>query len=456
MILGEIYAEAQEWERSAVHCLHAAAILPDSGDVRRHLTLCLRSARFHHPPDGLEQELLRCLHDPALDSEDIAGPAISILLCDSKPLENPLFAEVLQRTVVADLDFEVLLTRLRREMLLQGEYAFAWLPMAMQCLNNEHIWAVTPEEEAAVKPDALRFLMYAPLRELPAHLRVDLPAPLQDRLLQDMEEFGLREEFDRGIAMDGTTAKVKELYEENPFPRWFSTTILPPMTLAQMLRLQLPAFSPPKFYEGAPKFLLAGCGTGREMVAIAMSLPRVRITAIDISSASLSYAARMARTYGVSNVEFVQMDLQNVAQLGCTFDYVQCSGVLGHLADPLSGWKALTDVLRPGGLMRIGLYSELARRHIVAAQVRAASSGLSMRSFRQEILRERNSPQTQELILWPEFYSASGCRDLLFHVNERRSTIPQIRCFLEEQNLRFLGFLFRRARTEEVSIDVSR
>ena len=31
---------------------------------------------------------------------------------------------------------------------------------------------------------------------------------------------------------------------------------------------------------------------------------------------------------------------------------------------PKSGWVALKDCLKPGGLMRIGLYSEIARQHI--------------------------------------------------------------------------------------------
>ena len=40
----------------------------------------------------------------------------------------------------------------------------------------------------------------------------------------------------------------------------------------------------------------------------------------------------------------------------------------------------------------------------------------------------------------PDFYSMSGCRDLLFHVMEHRFTIPRIKTFLNEQSLAFLGF----------------
>ena len=34
----------------------------------------------------------------------------------------------------------------------------------------------------------------------------------------------------------------------------------------------------------------------------------------------------------------------------------------------MPSWKVLTDYLKPGDLIKIRLYSELARRHIVAAR----------------------------------------------------------------------------------------
>ena len=39
-----------------------------------------------------------------------------------------------------------------------------------------------------------------------------------------------------------------------------------------------------------------------------------------------------------------------------------------------------------------------------------------------------------------DFYSTSECRDLLFHVQEHRMTLPQIKAFLVAQELQFLGF----------------
>ena len=42
--------------------------------------------------------------------------------------------------------------------------------------------------------------------------------------------------------------------------------------------------------------------------------------------------------------------------------------LLDHMADPLEGWRVLASLLKPGGRMRIGLYSERARAPVIAAE----------------------------------------------------------------------------------------
>jgi hypothetical protein len=39
-----------------------------------------------------------------------------------------------------------------------------------------------------------------------------------------------------------------------------------------------------------------------------------------------------------------------------------------------------------------------------------------------------------------DFFSTSECRDMLFHVQERQMTLPEIARFLDENNVDFLGF----------------
>ena len=102
----------------------------------------------------------------------------------------------------------------------------------------------------------------------------------------------------------------------------------------------------------------------------------------------------------------------------------------------------MASLLRPGGFMTVGLYSEIARAGIVAAREFIAGRGLQptsadMRRCRQEMLAEGGFAN---VITSVDFFSTSGCRDLLFHVQEHRLTIPQIAAFLAANGLAFLGF----------------
>ena len=64
-------------------------------------------------------------------------------------------------------------------------------------------------------------------------------------------------------------------------------------------------------------------------------------------------------------MEYLQADILDLYLLGRKFDIIESVGVLHHMDKPIAGWKILTDLLNPGGLMKIGLYSELARHQIV-------------------------------------------------------------------------------------------
>ena len=94
--------------------------------------------------------------------------------------------------------------------------------------------------------------------------------------------------------------------------------------------------------------------------------------------------------------------------------------------------------------MKIGLYSELARQHIVKMRQEIRQSGigssdLEMKSFRTGII-ESDKVHHKQIIRSPDFYSLSTLRDLLFHVQEHRFTTRQLKQCLEELGLKFCGF----------------
>ena len=140
----------------------------------------------------------------------------------------------------------------------------------------------------------------------------------------------------------------------------------------------------------------------------------------------------------------MQADILDLGKLNKKFDIIESGGVLHHMDSPIAGWKALTDCLKPGGLMYIGLYSELARQHIVKirkeiSQAGIGSSDSDMIYFRDMIMK--SDKDHHKLIKNSvDFYSLSALRDLLFHVQEYRFTIPQIKDHFDELGLKFSGF----------------
>ena len=62
-----------------------------------------------------------------------------------------------------------------------------------------------------------------------------------------------------------------------------------------------------------------------------------------------------------------------------------------------------------------------------------------MRSFRSKVMLS-SQDQHKNILKSSDFYSSSNLIDLLFHVQEHRFTIPQIKDCLSELGLKFCGF----------------
>jgi SAM-dependent methyltransferase len=223
-------------------------------------------------------------------------------------------------------------------------------------------------------------------------------------------------------------------------PRYNST-----LHLNGELRRRFPLASfTPMHDDRHPEMLIAGCGTGSQPIHASQTIRGLRVLAVDLSLSSISYAMRKTRELGITNIEYAQADILKLGAITRTFDIIVSSGVLHHLADPFMGWRILLSRLRPGGFMQLGFYSQLARRYVVTARDFIAARGYAstpddIRRFRRD-LAIRDADELQWLSRFPDFYSTSECRDLLFHVQEHRLTLDQIESFLSECSLNFLGF----------------
>ena len=164
------------------------------------------------------------------------------------------------------------------------------------------------------------------------------------------------------------------------------------MTIGSVLR-EVPLRFDLEDYESpaSPEILVAGCGTGQHALVTASRFLNARVLAVDLSLGGLSYATRKTRELGVSNIDYAQADILELASLGRRFDLIESVGVLHHMEEPSAGRQILTNLLRRGGVMKIGLYSEIARQDIVSGRALIAEQGLApsaqnIRRCRQDII----------------------------------------------------------------------
>ena len=192
------------------------------------------------------------------------------------------------------------------------------------------------------------------------------------------------------------------------------------------------------------KILVAGCGTGHQILQT-QRYKNAQVIGIDLSLSSLSFAQRKINELGIDNVELIQLDILEVSLLEQKFDIIECSGVLHHMEDPAQGLKVLLGVLKNNGFLKLGLYSELARKDIVEARNYIANKKLqankdNIRNFRETVFTGK-IPGLNSLLKSSDLYTLSSCRDLCFHTQEHRFKIKQLQEILQSNELMFLGFL---------------
>jgi SAM-dependent methyltransferase/Tfp pilus assembly protein PilF len=390
---------------------------------------------------------------------------------------------LLESTPVCDVAMERLLTNARLAVLdlatgadaaagISGDTLIVCCALAQQCFINEYVFDDNDEiERARTLRDALGGALasgapmpppvvvaavacYFPLHSVPgAQALLDRPRPdavarlIVQQVREPAEERQLRSSIPVLTTIeDSVSVLVRQQYEENPYPRWISAASLTKrLTVDEHIRARFPRASHRPLGKADVEYLVAGCGSGRHAIEAAQWFPDAKMLAIDLSLTSLSYATRKMRALGARNIEFAQADILKLDSVGRTFDVIEAIGALLHLADPAAGWRVLLSILRPGGFMRVGLYRVLAREDVRAAHTFIAERGYrrtadDIRRCRQEIMSLDDGAVAKGALNYADFFTTSECRDLLFHVREHHSTIPEIKTFLADNNLAFIGF----------------
>ena len=517
--LGIIMKELRRLEEAFSAFIKAIDLNPDFTDAYANFAIAIKRVRFtssnvklyplliqiinngnHVRPLDLAPSILSLLkHDPLIKNllleENFATNLKEANTIISSLDKLTLLHRIMRVCRLPDLQFEKFFVSMRSFILTNldnfkatTEFIHFLSSLSLHCFTNEYIYFEKDEEIELVKnleteitqsitkseqPEAKKILCLASYRLIHRYnwcqklKSLDNLEEVKSRLIEEpyTEKAIVTEIPILGEISDNVSSKVRAQYEENPYPRWVKIG-LPSKTrsiseICTEKNLHLNSKNIQNVI--APNILVAGCGTGQHSIGTASRFSDCKVTAVDLSLASLAYAKRKMTELGITNLEYLQADILKLNQLKKKFDIIESVGVLHHMDEPMAGWRVLTDLLKPSGLMKIGLYSQLARQDIVEVRKeitlrKVGTSEAEIKKFRQSLI-ESHADYHQRLTKSSDFFSLSTLRDLIFHVQEHRFTLPQIKNCLEKLGLKFCGFEdndiisnFRKFHRKEVDI----
>ena len=498
--LGVILKELGRFDEALSAFIKAINSNPYYADAYSNLGMAIENIRFNSSDVKLYPLLIQLLGDGNFVRPLDLAPSILSLLKHDPMIKNLLLEENFAKNLkeansiiislnklklihclmrvcpIPDLQFEKFFMNMRSLILTNldnieesGELIYFLSSLSIQCFINEYVYVEKDVETTLIEnleteimdtitkseqPEVKKILCLASYRQLHKYNWCQKLKALDN--LKEVKSILIDEPYTERVIVaeipklgkisDDVSQKVRTQYEENPYPRWIKTALPAKAKSISEICIEenLHLYSESIKKVSNPSVLIAGCGTGQHPIQTALRFSNCKATAIDLSLASLAYAKRKTTELGITNLKYLQADILSLDLLKQKFDIIDSVGVLHHMNDPMTGWRALTDLLKPGGLMRIGLYSELARKNIVDArnEIMLAKIGTSkseMKEFRQKI-SVSNDKNYQRLAKSKDFFSLSMLRDLIFHIQEHRFTLPQIKNCLDELRLKFCGF----------------
>jgi SAM-dependent methyltransferase len=229
---------------------------------------------------------------------------------------------------------------------------------------------------------------------------------------------------DLRVQVDGQGDVVRGFYSEAPFPGY------PPRDTYAALRARAERSEFARLLDQAiapdATVLELGCGTGQ--MSLFLATGDRSVVGADLTRASLRLAANAARRFGIARVRFVETDLRSPGLCAAAFDVVYCSGVLHHTPDPEASFRAIAPLVRPGGVIVLGLYNAYARLPHRVRRAVARLTGFRWIPF-DPVLRDRAAEPDRRL---------AWLRDQYRHPEEHRHTLAEVQRWFRTSGVAFL------------------
>ena len=261
---------------------------------------------------------------------------------------------------------------------------------------------------------------------------------------------------------DNFLPDVKQQYEELPYPprdpERERHRLIQRMG-DNLIVLNHHCFGGARDFRADFRALVAGGGTGDSTIYLAEQLRGLggRVVHIDLSTASMAIARERARIRGLANIDWVNASIMDIPRLGLgQFDYINCTGVLHHLASSEAGLRLLADALKEGGAILLMLYGKYGRRAVydmqellrayvprdaaIAEKIRLARELLAALPPTNSFVRDMDTWRRE---ISDDGFGDPGLYDLLLHSQDRCFTVPEIYALADSARLQLLGFIDR-------------
>jgi SAM-dependent methyltransferase len=206
--------------------------------------------------------------------------------------------------------------------------------------------------------------------------------------------------------------------------------------------------------------LIAGCGSNAA-ARYAFNHPKARVTGIDLSSSSLAHEAYLKDKHGLGNLSLHQGRIEDVSSLHREFDFVDVSGVLHHLPDPVAGLKALSRVLRPDGTIAIMVYGHHGRTGVYMLQEMFRLMGLGQEEDDLAVVKQTLASLPKHHVIHgyvsraPDLKYEAGLVDSFLHRQDRAYTVAQCVEFAGQADMSFMHWWENILYYPEGQLDVS-
>jgi len=222
------------------------------------------------------------------------------------------------------------------------------------------------------------------------------------------------------------TEIIKSFYEQTPFPNYdemdSANSLREKATrgvFARLLDEQIPFGS---------RVLEVGCGTGQLSNFLGITWGRT-ILAADGCMNSLKLAEGFRKANQIKHVSFLQMNLFRPVFRAESFDFVICNGVLHHTSDPRLGFQTIARLVRPGGVILIGLYNKYSRLATDLVRLALRVSGDRLR-FLDPRLRDRQADKLRQHTWYMDRFK---------NPHESKHSIAEVQGWFEASGFEFLN-----------------